>query len=159
MSVFGYSTSSQVGTINFVNIESGLIYLDPITLYDNQVPIKQLTISEENLLVTFKDCDKVVLFKVAEDEIKYFMDIDSSFFPAWLAKEMGSFNPSLVKIGLNRLIFILSDQYILIMRLTTLDATYIDRILLPVSGLNQNIDLKVYRSTLTVVVGEQGLVF
>lgn len=44
------------------------------------------------------------------------------------------------------------------MRLTTLDATYINQIELPTSGVYSNVDFKIYKNTLTVVIKEYGIV-
>jgi D-ribose pyranose/furanose isomerase RbsD len=68
------------------------------------------------------------------------------------------FKPSVVKIGNPRLVYILNGKYVLIMRLTTIDATYISNIELPISKDVVNIDLKIYQDILTIVIGEIGVI-
>ena len=68
------------------------------------------------------------------------------------------FKPSVIKTGNPRLVYILNGKYILIMRLTSIDATYISNIQLPISKDIINIDLKVYHEILTIVIGEIGVI-
>lgn len=63
------------------------------------------------------------------------------------------FQPDQIKIGQPRLIYILNDNLIIIMRLTSIDATYISYIDIPVPDNEpSDIDYKIYKSTITIVI-------
>lgn len=56
------------------------------------------------------------------------MEINLESFPDELKQEIFIFEPQQVKIGQTRLIYILNNNLIIIMRLTSIDATYISHI-------------------------------